>query len=141
MSTASMTSNRPYLLRAMYDWISDNGLTPYILVDAGVAGVQVPKSAIKDGRVVLNIAARAVSHLELGKERVGAFARLERAVPQVSGEQNQQRQHQHVRHGGSVRISAPDGKRGRRGAIARGFAPNSPAVRYFRAPAGWDSLQ
>src|SRR5579884_3652109 len=76
MSTASMTSNRPYLLRAMYDWISDNGLTPYILVDAGVAGVQVPKSAIKDGRVVLNIAARAVSHLELGKERVRFLARF-----------------------------------------------------------------
>ncbi len=71
-----MTSNRPYLLRAMYDWISDNGLTPYILVDAGVAGVQVPKSAIKDGRVVLNIAARAVSHLELGKERVRFLARF-----------------------------------------------------------------
>ena len=72
----SMTSNRPYLLRAMYDWISDNGLTPYILVDAAAQGVQVPKSAIKDGRVVLNVAARAVAQLELGQERVRFVARF-----------------------------------------------------------------
>ena len=71
-----MTSNRPYLLRAMYDWISDNGLTPYILVDAAAPGVQVPKSAIKDGRVVLNVAARAVAQLELGQERVSFVARF-----------------------------------------------------------------
>jgi stringent starvation protein B len=75
-SSVSMTSNRPYLLRAMYDWISDNGLTPYILVDAAAPGVQVPKSAIKDGRVVLNVAARAVSQLELGQERVSFVARF-----------------------------------------------------------------
>jgi stringent starvation protein B len=71
-----MTSNRSYLLRAMYDWISDNGLTPYILVDAAAPGVQVPKSAVKDGRVVLNVAARAVAQLELGQERVSFVARF-----------------------------------------------------------------
>ncbi len=75
-STVSMTSNRPYLLRAMYDWISDNGLTPYILVDAAAPGVQVPKSAIKDGRVVLNVAARAVAQLELLQDRVSFVARF-----------------------------------------------------------------
>jgi stringent starvation protein B len=75
-SSVSMTSNRPYLLRAMYDWISDNGLTPYILVDAAAPGVQVPKSAIKDGRVVLNVAARAVAQLDLGQERVSFVARF-----------------------------------------------------------------
>lgn len=71
-----MSSNRPYLLRAMYDWIVDNGLTPYILVDAAAPGVDVPKSAIKDGRIVLNIAARAVVQLEIGTERVGFTARF-----------------------------------------------------------------
>ena len=76
MSTIVMSSNRPYLLRAMYDWIADNGMTPYILVDAAAPGVDVPKSAIKDGRVVLNIAARAVAQLELGKERVRFMARF-----------------------------------------------------------------
>ena len=75
-TTAAMTSNRPYLLRAMYEWIADNGMTPYILVDAAAPGVSVPKSAIKDGRVVLNIAARAVAQLELGKEWVRFVARF-----------------------------------------------------------------
>ncbi len=76
MTTQIMTSNRPYLLRAMYEWIADNGMTPYILVDAAAPGVIVPKSAIKDGRVVLNIAARAVAQLELGKDRVRFMARF-----------------------------------------------------------------
>ena len=58
-----MSSNRPYLIRAMYEWICDNGMTPYLLVDAGQRGVQVPPQAIKDGRVVLNVASRAVAQL------------------------------------------------------------------------------
>ena len=64
--SVSMTSNRPYLLRAIYDWISDNDLTPYILVDAGFAGVRVPPQVIKNGQVVLNLAMRAVANLDLG---------------------------------------------------------------------------
>lgn len=76
MNTIVMTSNRPYLLRAMYEWIADNGMTPYILVDAAAPGVNVPRSAIKDGRIVLNIAARAVAQLELGKEHVRFMARF-----------------------------------------------------------------
>jgi stringent starvation protein B len=76
MTAQIMTSNRPYLLRAMYEWIADNGMTPYILVDAAAPGVIVPRSAIKDGRVVLNIAARAVAQLELGKDRVRFMARF-----------------------------------------------------------------
>jgi len=69
-----MSSHRPYLLRALVEWINDNGLTPHILVDAGVAGVQVPPSAIKDGRVVLNIAERAVTRLVIDNEAVGFAA-------------------------------------------------------------------
>ena len=76
MSTIVMSSNRPYLLRAMYEWIADNGMTPYILVDAAAPDVKVPKSPIKDGRIVLNIAARAVAQLELGKDRVTFMARF-----------------------------------------------------------------
>ena len=72
----AMTSNRPYLLRALYEWIADNGMTPYLLVDAGAEGVQVPASAIKDGRVVLNIAARAVAQLDLGNREVRFLARF-----------------------------------------------------------------
>lgn len=71
-----MSSNRPYLLRAIYDWITDNGLTPYLLVDARQPGVQVPPFAIKDGKVVLNIAMRAVDALDLGDDRIRFQARF-----------------------------------------------------------------
>jgi stringent starvation protein B len=71
-----MTSHRPYLLRALVEWINDNQLTPHILVDAGVAGVQVPPSSIKDGRVVLNIAERAVVGLVIDNESVSFSARF-----------------------------------------------------------------
>ena len=74
--SAQMTSHRPYLLRALYDWISDNGMTPHLLVDAGQPGVQVPPHTVKDGKVVLNIAARAVSALELGNDAVRFTARF-----------------------------------------------------------------
>ncbi len=76
MTVSTMTSNRPYLVRALYEWITDNGLTPYLLVDAGQPGVRVPAFAVKDGRVVLNVAARAVSGLQLGNERVDFHARF-----------------------------------------------------------------
>ena len=71
-----MTSNRPYLVRALYEWISDNDLTPYLLVDATAEGVRVPPGAAKDGRVVLNIAGRAVSQFEIGNEQVRFLARF-----------------------------------------------------------------
>ena len=85
MSAASkLTSNRPYLIRAMYDWISDNGLTPYLLVDARSEGVRVPPGAVKDGQVVLNVAVRAVSELELGNQSIEFTARFSGASHQVT---------------------------------------------------------
>ena len=71
-----MTSNRPYLLRALYEWIGDNDMTPHLLVDATCEGVQVPKAAVKDGRVVLNIAARAVAGLDMGNRELRFKARF-----------------------------------------------------------------
>ena len=71
-----MTSNRPYLLRAVHEWICDNGLTPHIVVDAGKPGVQVPPQAVSDGRVVLNLAPRAVAHLEIGNDAITFMARF-----------------------------------------------------------------
>jgi len=71
-----MTSHRPYLLRALYEWIADNGMTPHLLVDATQPGVQVPAHTVKDGKVVLNIAARAVATLELGNDDVRFTARF-----------------------------------------------------------------
>jgi len=71
-----MSSNRPYLLRAIYDWISDNNLTPYMLVDATRNGVRVPPHVIKNGQVVLNLAMRAVANLDLGNEWISFQARF-----------------------------------------------------------------
>ena len=72
----AMTSHRPYLLRALYEWIVDNGLTPHILVDATKPGVRVPTHAVKDGRIVLNIAERAVGHLQMDNDDVRFSARF-----------------------------------------------------------------
>jgi stringent starvation protein B len=71
-----MTSHRPYLLRALAEWIADNGMTPHLLVDATQAGVQVPASAVKEGKVVLNIAERAVVRLQIDNEAVSFTARF-----------------------------------------------------------------
>lgn len=76
VTAMAMTSNRPYLMRALYDWISDNGLTPYLLVDAMFPGIEVPNGIAKDGRIVLNTAARAVSHLQIGKDAISFSARF-----------------------------------------------------------------
>lgn len=71
-----MSSQRPYLLRALYEWIADNGMTPHVLVDARMPGVRVPAHAVKDGRIVLNIAERAVAKLELGNDAIRFTARF-----------------------------------------------------------------
>jgi stringent starvation protein B len=74
--TLQMSSQRPYLLRALYEWIADNGMTPHVLVNAAMSGVRVPMHAVKDGRIVLNIAERAVAKLELGNDVLRFTARF-----------------------------------------------------------------
>ena len=71
-----MTSTRPYLLRALYQWVLDNDCTPHVLIDASMAGVQVPPSVVKDGQVVLNISPTAVAHLDLGNDAISLSARF-----------------------------------------------------------------
>ena len=71
-----MTSSRPYLIRALYQWIVDNGMTPYILVDAEQPDVVVPDQYIQDGKIVLNIAPMAVQALVLGDGEVTFNARF-----------------------------------------------------------------
>jgi len=68
MSENTNTSRRPYLLRAMHEWISDNIQTPYIVVDANEPGVEVPREHIQDGKIVLNISYSAANALEMGNE-------------------------------------------------------------------------
>ena len=71
-----MTSTKPYLVRAIREWALDNSLTPQILVDATVTGVEVPQAYVKDGQIVLNIAEQAVRLDELGNEWVRFSARF-----------------------------------------------------------------
>lgn len=65
-----MKSNRPYLIRALYDWIVDNGCTPYVAVDAFFPGVEVPQDYVNDGQIVLNVAPRAIAGMQLGNELI-----------------------------------------------------------------------
>jgi len=71
-----MTSNRPYLIRALYEWIADNDMTPHLLVDAEQPGVVVPRAYVADGRIVLNVAASAVQSLVLGNDAILFSARF-----------------------------------------------------------------
>ncbi len=75
-TVAAVSSQRPYLLRAIHEWISDNGMTPHLLVNADYPGVHVPPGTAKDGKVVLNIAERAVGQLSLGNEYITFGARF-----------------------------------------------------------------
>ena len=71
-----MTSSRPYLVRAMYQWIVDNGMTPHLLVNAEYEHCQVPTGHINDGKIVLNIAPMAVQGLTLGDDEISFSARF-----------------------------------------------------------------
>ena len=71
-----MTPSRPYLIRALNDWINDNQCTPYIVVDVGIQGVQVPEDYVSDGQIVLNIAPSAVKSLLVTDEAVEFSARF-----------------------------------------------------------------
>jgi len=73
---SDMTSSRPYLIRAMYQWIIDNGMTPHILVDATAENVMVPDQHIQDGKIVLNIAPMAIQGLTLGDDEISFSARF-----------------------------------------------------------------
>lgn len=71
-----MTANRPYLLRAFYEWIVDNNCTPYLVVDATVSAVKVPMQFVQNGQIVLNTAPSAVGNLQLGNDAVTFNARF-----------------------------------------------------------------
>jgi stringent starvation protein B len=71
-----MTSNRPYLVRAFYQWLVDNSLTPYLLVDVTNSEVEVPQQFVEGDRITLNIAPSAVLNLDLGNEYISFNARF-----------------------------------------------------------------
>ncbi len=72
----SLTPKRPYLLRAFYDWIVDNHMTPHILVNAEAEAVNVPRQHTKDGKIVLNISPMAVQDFMMDDEALSFSARF-----------------------------------------------------------------
>lgn len=71
-----MTPNRPYLLRAFYEWIVDNDCTPYLVVDAEYPETKVPSQFVQNGQIVLNVAPSAVSQMLMGNDDVRCSARF-----------------------------------------------------------------
>lgn len=74
--TISITPTRPYMVRALYQWIEDNALTPYLMVDATAKNVQIPTEHVQDGRIVLNIASRATGNMSMENDYIHFNARF-----------------------------------------------------------------
>ncbi len=79
----TMTSNKPYFIRAIYDWIVDNDLTPYLLVNAEYPEVEVPQEHVNSGRIVLNISPKACRGLHLENDRIVFTARFSGKTTQI----------------------------------------------------------
>ena len=73
---SEMTSNRPYLIRAIHEWICDNGLTTHLAVNTSYPGVEVPQDFVQAGQIVLNIAPRAVTQFIAGNDEITFSARF-----------------------------------------------------------------
>jgi len=71
-----MNSSRPYLVRALYEWIVDNDCTPHLLVNVDYPGVQVPAGFASDGQIVLNVAPSAIRHLHMDNEAISFEGRF-----------------------------------------------------------------
>jgi stringent starvation protein B len=71
-----MNSSRPYIMRALYEWIVDNECTPYVLVDASMADVMVPQQFVKENQIVLNISPDAVVDLNISNQAVAFNGRF-----------------------------------------------------------------
>jgi stringent starvation protein B len=78
-----MTSSKPYLVRALYEWILDNDNTPYILVDTSSDQVSIPNGIASDGKVVLNLAPAAIQNLEMTNDFVSFSARFNGVGEQI----------------------------------------------------------
>ncbi len=74
---------RPYLLRAMHQWITECGNTPHVIVDAGRESTEVPRAYVKDGKIVLNLSEGATQRLRLGNQEVEFDARFAGVIHHV----------------------------------------------------------
>ena len=84
MAEAPVKSRRPYLLRAMHEWITDSEQTPHLVVDASVEGVEVPRQYVQGGKIILNVSHSATSALHLGNDGVVFRARFGAVTYDVS---------------------------------------------------------
>lgn len=71
-----MKARRPYLMRAIHEWITDSQCTPHLVVDADLEGVEVPRQYVKDGKIVLNVSWNATANLRLGNDEVSFSGRF-----------------------------------------------------------------
>lgn len=78
-----MTPSKPYLIRALYEWILDNETTPYILVDTSCDQVQVPAGIATDGKVVLNLSPQAIQNLEMNNDHISFSARFSGVAQEI----------------------------------------------------------
>jgi stringent starvation protein B len=83
MADRVFPAKRPYLLRAMHQWVSDCGHTPHVIVDAERPEVQVPRAYVKDGKIVLNLSTMAAQRLVIGNDAVDFDARFAGVVQHV----------------------------------------------------------
>jgi stringent starvation protein B len=79
----SMTSLKPHLIRAFYEWIVENQLTPYVEINSCVKGINIPLEYMKEGKIVLNISPSAVKDLSLTNQWISFYARFSGAVTLV----------------------------------------------------------
>jgi stringent starvation protein B len=78
-----MTPNKPYFIRAIYEWLVDNEKTPYLLVDASLSCVEVPQEFVNNGRIVLDISPSASRGLHIGNDRIVFTAKFSGVSTQV----------------------------------------------------------
>jgi stringent starvation protein B len=83
VTAAPRLSRRPYLLRAMHQWMTDCGFTPHVIVNAEASDAELPRAYARDGKIVLNVSYSATQHLELGNQRVEFDARFSGVVQHV----------------------------------------------------------
>jgi stringent starvation protein B len=84
MPGRTTSKQRPYLIRAMHEWMADNGLTPHIVADASFDGLEIPVEHVKDGKIVLNVSLTATRELVLGNEYIDFEARFNGVPRRIS---------------------------------------------------------
>ncbi|PPI86543.1 ClpXP protease specificity-enhancing factor [Candidatus Pantoea edessiphila] len=84
MANINITTIRPYLIRAFYEWLLDNKLTPYLLIDSNMPGIQVPSVYVSNGQIILNIEPSAVDNLNLGNNRLVFNTRFDGVLYPIS---------------------------------------------------------